>query len=606
MKDEKRNQRGHRWTLVKRVIAILCLAGLIASGISIAVLISGCRVDDLTINFYFKEYREMLAPTTRITTEQGNIGSGVVIELGVGSSALGVQTQDPRLREPQFLPLRGMTQDAYILTAAHVVGDESTVTIEFFYPAAAEIEGTVIITDTYKDLALIRITNPPQSPFDKGGSKGGFYSARLAPKDYSPSLFAPVYAVGCSLGLQPRPSAGIITALGIDELMDQGTNELIRWEISAPIVPGNSGGPVFDALTQEVIGIAVSVYVYNNQLVTTMAKIVPIGQIYEFIAEAKSLPKGKSEIGNPQSQIGYSQIGNSGFREELTEDEKQPLNINLVQERICQQAAPTLRSGQLAVTHFVLTASRKEVIYMATIKLGSILVDIRGKLQNAVYSTWKSNQPYIRNVATVVRNPSSVRQMAVRSAFSKFGLEWDALLAEDKAMWDALGSLFPARPQKEGGVRQLIPTGPQGAISGINAFVACNVLAADVGQTTTIDKPPAHTSAPKPATISGATYETGTLTVTWNDIPDVMPSQFVRVWLKSTQRLFGAQRVDFAPGAAKTANITHIRSANGDLVPLANYLGDSVYVQIDVADQASGLGSMASTTLVIRLEEPAP
>lgn len=238
---------------------------------------------------------------------------------------------------------------------------------------------------------------------------------------------------------------------------------------------------------------------------------------------------------------------------------------------------------------------------MATIKLGSILVDIRGKLQNAVYSSWKSNQAYIRNVATTVRNPSSARQMAVRSSLSKFGLAWDALLASDKAMWEKLGASYPARAQTEGGVRQLIPTGPKGAISGINAFVANNTLAADVGQTVTIDRPKSHTSVPPPVTILGATYLTGTLTVAWDDIPGVTADMFVRIWLKSVQGQFDAQEVAVETGATKTKAIAQIRSANGELVPLANYAGDSVYVQLDVVDKTSGFASMASTTLVAKL-----
>ncbi|MFH1226682.1 MAG: S1C family serine protease, partial [Planctomycetota bacterium] len=122
------------------------------------------------------------------------------------------------------------------------------------------IEATVLVTDTIKDLALIK------------PSKKLSYSAILAPKDYTPYLFSPVYAVGCSLGLKVRPSYGIISVI-----------EDSYWGISAPILPGNSGGPVYDSKTFEVIGIAVWVNVHNGQLITTMAGIVPIQTIYEFL-----------------------------------------------------------------------------------------------------------------------------------------------------------------------------------------------------------------------------------------------------------------------------------------------------------------------------------
>jgi len=215
------------------------------------------------INPYQDEYEKMLYPTVRISTPSGT-GSGVIISH------------------------RDTEKYIYILSASHVVGNENKVTIELFYPKNIKIDADVVITDTTKDLVLLRITNPPQSPFDKGGRKGGFYNATLAPKDYTPYLFSPVWAVGCSLGLKPRPSFGHITAINEQLAINNAQFSLLTaqcpfWEISSPILPGNSGGPVYDARTFEVIGIAVWVKVYQYQLVTTMAGVVPIQTIYEFL-----------------------------------------------------------------------------------------------------------------------------------------------------------------------------------------------------------------------------------------------------------------------------------------------------------------------------------
>jgi S1-C subfamily serine protease len=189
------------------------------------------------INPYQTEYEQMLYPTVRISSPSGT-GSGVIIA----------------------------TTDAHrytqIITAAHVVENQSVVDIELY--DSTSITGTVVITDTDKDLALIRVIRVKD-----------IYSARLAPESYQAYLFTPIYTVGCSLGLLPRPSNGIITAINIDS-----------WEVSSPILPGNSGGPVYDARTYEVIGIAVWVKIYQGQLVTTMAGIVPINHIYEFLNTA--------------------------------------------------------------------------------------------------------------------------------------------------------------------------------------------------------------------------------------------------------------------------------------------------------------------------------
>ena len=202
-------------------------------------------------NPYQEEYERMLYPTVRVKTLTST-GSGVIFHRRDAEDA----------------------ENIYVLTAAHMVGDNSEVTVEIFTAKDAKdvkIEATVVITDTVKDLALI-------STQISADFKDKIYSAKLADKNYKPFLFSPIYTVGCSLGLIPRPSSGIITYIG-DNLRPSASH----WEISSPILPGNSGGPVYDARTYEVIGIAVWVHTYKNQIVTTMAGIVPINQIYEFI-----------------------------------------------------------------------------------------------------------------------------------------------------------------------------------------------------------------------------------------------------------------------------------------------------------------------------------
>lgn len=187
-------------------------------------------------NPYQTEYEKMLYPTVRITVGFAT-GSGVVVTIN---------------------------EETYILTACHVVDDESIVDIELY--DSTVITASVVISDTTKDLALLKPTGLSIP-----------YSAQLAPRNYTPYLFTPVWAVGCSLGLPPRPSQGIISVIDKD-----------HWEISAPILPGNSGGPVFDGKTYEVIGIAVWVKVYQEQLVTTMAGIVTIQDIYTFLEQVKN------------------------------------------------------------------------------------------------------------------------------------------------------------------------------------------------------------------------------------------------------------------------------------------------------------------------------
>jgi len=258
------------------------------------------RVAEPNPNPYHRLYEEMLYPVVRIETPDG-VGSGVVIP---SYNVTKLQRYNETLKQ--------CNTETYILTAAHVVGNESTVTVTFYTPLnPLLLEGTcmdesplergrgvlsfcafVVITDTAKDLALLRIN---RDCFADARNDIKVRFARLAPRDYTPYIFTPVWVVGCSLGLDPRPSFGHITAITTPFNSPLTKGDLGGcWEVSAPIVPGNSGGPVYaecngvppnggNAKTYQVIGIAVWVRTYHGQLITTMAGVVPIQTVYEFL-----------------------------------------------------------------------------------------------------------------------------------------------------------------------------------------------------------------------------------------------------------------------------------------------------------------------------------
>ncbi|MBI4834941.1 MAG: trypsin-like peptidase domain-containing protein [Planctomycetes bacterium] len=261
------------------LIAGILLIGLTAWSTKPAELPSGViiiRPMDKANNPYQREYDEMLSPTVMIETLTG-CGSGVVIA-----------TTDEH----------GYT---LILTAGHVVGNYAKVSVTFFsYRKDAkdtEIDATVVITDTVKDLALLSVL-----------CDFAVKTANLAPKDYVPYLFAPVYVVGCSLGLSPRPSSGIISVIGG-----------FSWEITAPVLPGNSGGPVYakrsavpsndgNAYQYELIGIAVWVRLYGDQLITTMAGIVPISEIYDFLDQRTEGPRKRTKEPKDERTLNSSYV----------------------------------------------------------------------------------------------------------------------------------------------------------------------------------------------------------------------------------------------------------------------------------------------------------
>jgi S1-C subfamily serine protease len=278
------------------VLFIACVLVLVPSELGeVQTTVSVIKSLPADWNPYQKLYDELLSPTVRINTKDG-IGSGVVININTPLTSLNSTNPDGfSEREPGT-----GREDVYVLTAAHVVDNYSAVSVTFYTPlnpllhirpedsVSEGLEGTcgeesplergrgvlslsasVVMTDTNKDLALLRVLGV-----------SAVKTAKLAPKDYTPYIFTPVWAVGCSLGLVPRPSSGHICVICCS-----------HWEISAPILPGNSGGPVFDANTHEVIGIAVWVHTYQGQLITTMAGIVPIQTVYEFLEQSELVIK---------------------------------------------------------------------------------------------------------------------------------------------------------------------------------------------------------------------------------------------------------------------------------------------------------------------------
>jgi S1-C subfamily serine protease len=291
MRSHRLHPEGNRDYAPLRRLVILSMALIATIGLAVNTLEIVSEVQTIKVlpndyNPYQALYDEMLYPTVRIESNDG-VGSGVIINLDC-------------IDRVNATPITTSGHSIFILTAAHVVGNNTSVTVTIYSEnVITSIPASVVITDTFKDLALLRVLC---------GSVVN--RAKLAPRNYKPYLFASIWTVGCSLGLNPRPSFGNITNVGANQCVRPsdkgqtlGSAPTDFWEISAPILPGNSGGPVYSADTHEVIGIAVWVKVYHGQLVTTMAGIVPIQTVYQFLESIKfiELPNSTNSINSMNS-----------------------------------------------------------------------------------------------------------------------------------------------------------------------------------------------------------------------------------------------------------------------------------------------------------------
>ena len=167
----------------------------------------------------------------------------VVEEVGpaVVGITIGVQSQRPAAEQAGAGSGVIIAPDGYILTNDHVVAQRAAAP---GHPGGRPdpARPTVIGTDPATDLAVIRV-NASGLPFaSSGGFRGALRVGQL------------VIAIGNPFGFQSTVSTGVVSALG--RALRSQSGRLIENIIqhTAPLNPGNSGGPLVDSRGR-VVGI---------------------------------------------------------------------------------------------------------------------------------------------------------------------------------------------------------------------------------------------------------------------------------------------------------------------------------------------------------------
>ena len=140
--------------------------------------------------------------------------------------------------------------DGHVVTNQHVV--EGASTIEIGFSSGFKAYGTVIGTDSYADIAVIKVDAPA----------GEIHPLRIGDSSLL-QVGEPVVAIGNPFGLNGTMTLGIVSALGRTQLTAPATSgpsfsnaDIIQTD--AAINPGNSGGPLFN-MDSEVVGINQSI-----------------------------------------------------------------------------------------------------------------------------------------------------------------------------------------------------------------------------------------------------------------------------------------------------------------------------------------------------------
>ncbi|NNF87936.1 MAG: PDZ domain-containing protein, partial [Acidimicrobiia bacterium] len=128
--------------------------------------------------------------------------------------------------------------DGYILTAAHVVGNATTVAVRF--ADGSSTTGTVTGADDTTDVAVVSI-DPDKVP-----------AVAVLALGADLSVGQTAVAVGSPFKLDQTVTSGIISAE--DRIVGEGTGGISMVQTDAAINPGNSGGPLVD-INGRVLGI---------------------------------------------------------------------------------------------------------------------------------------------------------------------------------------------------------------------------------------------------------------------------------------------------------------------------------------------------------------
>ncbi len=182
--------------------------------------------------------------------------TGVVDEVGPAVVSLQVKASGRVLRREGAGSGVVVTPDGYLLTNSHVVnGAGARAELRVRTSAGEVVTGHVVGDDPATDLAVVKI-----EPAAVGAVRSAHLHAGAHPR---PGQL--VVAIGNPLGFESTVSTGVVSALG-RTLRGKG-GRLIDGVIqhTAPLNPGNSGGPLLDARGR-VVGINTAIIARSQGL----------------------------------------------------------------------------------------------------------------------------------------------------------------------------------------------------------------------------------------------------------------------------------------------------------------------------------------------------
>ena len=205
----------------------------------------------------------------------------------VSDDILSGRTQPPNNNEWKgngsgfFIDTRG-----YIATNYHVIKDAEDIEVEFIRNGErVNYKAQVIQSDKQNDLAIIKISDRNFTPFQNIP-----YNFRTSIVDVGANVFALGYPIASIMGSEVKFTDGKISSkTGI-------RGDVRKYQISVPIQPGNSGGPLFD-YDGNLIGITSSSLnkdLYDSENVNYAIKSSYLSNLIDVLPVSIILPDDKS------------------------------------------------------------------------------------------------------------------------------------------------------------------------------------------------------------------------------------------------------------------------------------------------------------------------
>ncbi len=178
-------------------------------------------------------------------------------------------------------------KNGYIATNYHVVENARNITVQGIRGHfSTEYKATVVATDKFNDLAIIKISD---SRFSGFGTIP--YRVKTSTSEVGEEVFVLGYPLTSTMGDEIKLTTGVVSS----KTGFQGDVSL--YQISAPIQPGNSGGPLFDG-NGNLIGI-VNAKHKGAENVGYAIKASYLNNLVERAVSSNILPSMNSVSGQP-------------------------------------------------------------------------------------------------------------------------------------------------------------------------------------------------------------------------------------------------------------------------------------------------------------------